>query len=121
MRALFLSLVLGVATLGLIGANPSSARAEGIPGIYGSTIPVSHYRGGSHYRYYRGGSHYYRGGSHYYYPGASHYYYGNAYYAPPANYFYYQRGSYFPGSYIYNGPGYGGYPGYGPAYVPYGP
>ena len=104
MRVLFLSLVVGISSLGLTTATPSRAMADG-PAFYGrNTVAVRNWRGGS----WRGGG--WRGGSRwrgsYYYPryyGGYYYprYYSNYnpgyYYAPPA--YYYSPGYYNPGVY----------------------
>ena len=94
MRALLLSLVLGLGSLGLTLGAPTPARAQ-VP-VDNGTVQAVAWRGGWHrgwsggyYRPYWGG--YYRGwyGPRYYggwyYPGYSSYYYG-AY--PYASYYY---------------------------------
>ena len=108
MRALFLAVVLGIATLGVMAVNPSRAQAQGGPGYYSNTYPVRYWRGGSRWR----------GGSHYYYPR----YYGGYYRGYYPGYY----GGYYPGYYRpYYYPGYSnyyspGYPSYYPGYMYYG-
>jgi len=90
MRSLFLSLVLGVATLGVIG-TPSTAEAHPRGGYHG-------YNHGAN-AHWRGGSHYWRGGSHYVYPGVSIYYtpyYGGYDYSSPGYYPYASSPGYYP-------------------------
>jgi hypothetical protein len=106
MRSLVLSLILGLAALGTLGAAPAANAHEWV----GSATPVrwhgsSHYqwRGGTHYRWNGGTHYYYRGGTHYYNPG----YYSPSYYYPPPVYHYaapiYQ---YTPGFTIYYSSGF---------------
>jgi hypothetical protein len=95
MRALLLSLVLGLGALGLVAATPSSASADphhGNRGWHGYRGGRPSWHGGSYYRW--------RGGN-YYYPR-----YGG-YFTPPA-----VGGYYSPGYYgVYSYPGYYGYGG----------
>jgi hypothetical protein len=56
MRAIVISLVLGLSALGTL-FSPSKAQAQPVPGFYAGRGPAPYWRGGSHYRW-RGGSHY---------------------------------------------------------------
>ena len=100
MRSLFLSLVLGLATLGVAG-TPATAEARHDRGYY------RHHHGTT--RYWRGGSRW-RGGSHYRWRAS---YYGYPYYRG------YYRPYYGPSRYYYAPRfGYGGYGGYYGSYRP---
>src|SRR5438105_7635300 len=103
MRALFLSLVLGIASLGWIAVTPTQAEARhwrgyygGYPAYYGWRGGYRGWYGGSHYRYWRGGSYYYPAYRYSWYP---RYYYGSSYpaystyyFSSPADYDYYYPG-----------------------------
>jgi hypothetical protein len=109
MRAVVLSLVLGLATLGTLVATPSQATARDWHGRnwqsyyagprywYGGT----HWRGGSHWR---GASRYVYPGYGYYYPGfTSVYSYSPGYYYPSyyptyryRSYYYYSPAFFWP-------------------------
>jgi hypothetical protein len=96
MRALILSLAIGLASLGLTALTPSPAQADHWHGgWYGGYYPARYWHGGSHYRGWHGWSHY-RGGSYpaYRWPGWSHYRGG---YWPGYASYYWSPGYYNPG------------------------
>jgi len=103
MRALFLTIVLGIASLGWIALTPSHAEARygrggwyrGYPAYYGG------WRGGSHWRGWYGGSPYYYPAYRYrWYPryyGYSYPLYGSYYYSPGFVPYYSPGDSYYYG------------------------
>jgi hypothetical protein len=108
MRSLFLSLVLGLATLGMM-ATPSASRADdpNRSGYYASdqTMLVD-WRGGR----WRGGTRYWRGGTRWSYPRYGYGYYGvpnyGYYYTAPSYYYDYSNYPYPTYRYYYTAPRY---------------